>query len=399
MTTARASGARERAKLWAAAVFATAVIAFAGLRDRPAIVEDPPHSAPSEPAPAEVAPERATATEEPPPFPLGPRFPPSERVFVVPRADGAPLVLGADGAKLWVAELAGDEVRRLSTVEGKGVVQLVTAGDFGRGHHVYVARGRSLSHPLVPLVLLEVDLATMKSTELWEHSGPRNDAVYLGIADVDRDGEVELALAHFTTNHIVTARHMHAEGEMVAGEERHMATTRAYGDVDGDGRDDAIVGNLYAGDEDGFIRVELTDGWHHVPTDHGVRALAWQDGAVLFADGWTNRYTTGTAVLREARYRDGGFHVETLGKSEDEYTFNVLVPFSVGSERFVAAAGNRRVTVFAERPDGWFANRVAQAPSVASIAILPAGDCALLLVPGPNGTHSHRVCETPRGER
>jgi hypothetical protein len=335
--------------------------------------------------------------------PGAPRLPPSELVFTVDLAGGERLVLGSHGGDLWAIDLDAQVARERWRVKGRGLVQLATAGDFGRGHKIYAARGRSRTVD-VALTLAEIDPATGEETELWRHEGARNEAVHLSIADVDGDLEPELAFAYFTTNHDVATRHLEADGSAIAGDAMRMATTRAYADVDGDGRHDEIIGRVYgdASDVAGHIRVRLRDRWVHVPTDRGVRyleAVAEPDGAatIYFSDGWSASYgRDGRAQLKRARLVNDTFEVETLGRSEGEFTLFDLAIFDVSGRRGVVAAGSHRVSLFAE-PSGaagaWTVRPLVDAREVQRIAVVPlTATCFWVLIPVRDATRLEQVC-------
>ena len=226
-------------------------------------------------------------------------LPGSERVFAV-SLDGGTTdhLLGTEGDALWAATL-GDkpgEGHELWRVKGPGVVQRVVAGDFGHGHKLYVARGVGRGFLSAPLVLQELDPKTGAATELWRHAGPRNECAHLSIADVDQDGKPELAFAYYASKYTVTTRHLEADGGVHPGEEVRMASSRTYGDLNGDGRVDEAVGRVYgdAKGEPGDLKVNLGKGWVKIPTDNGVRAVLIAQLAgdkspqLYFADGWVS---------------------------------------------------------------------------------------------------------------
>jgi hypothetical protein len=350
----------------------------------------------------------SSAALEAPAGPPPPLLPPSDRVFALPMADGGTLLLGADGSELWAVELRGRDARERWRVrgEGKGGVQLVAQGDFGRGQRIYAARG-TRGVVRAPLVLEEIDPANGDASELWRHDGLRNDAVHLSVADVDADGEAELAFAYFVTNHEVRTRHLEADGTIVASGSMRMATTRAYADVDGDGTADEVIGRLYgdAGDAKGHIRARLGGAWVHVPTDRGVRSLVAVQpprgaATLYFADGWSASYgRDARAQLKRARWNGERFQVDLLAQSEDEYTLFALAPFEVGGRAAVAAAGSHRVTLFAEPAErstdaaDWSTRALVDAAAVSTVAVAPAADaCVWVLVPSSEATGAIQAC-------
>ncbi len=341
----------------------------------------------------------STSSAAPSPPPPG-ALPASERVFGV-TLGGARVVLGAHHDTLWAASLETEPPTLLFRTQGVGAVQLLAAGDYGRGDRLYVARGRSLALRSAPLSLMEVEPTTGQETALWRHDGPRNEATHLSVADANGDGQPDLAFAYFATKHDVEPRHLTASGDVLGGDAVRMATTRAYADVDGDGVTDEIVGRMYGDDERetaGHLRVRLGERWVEVPTDRGVRTLAVFGGAIYFGDGWAKNYgRDARAQLKRARWVDGAFTIDVIGRSADEYTFFAMEPFEAGGRTHVIAIGDRRATRFSEGGDGVWSAHVMRARvkggHQTNVAVLSAGEgCVLLLVPSAPSTHLERLC-------
>jgi hypothetical protein len=338
-------------------------------------------------SPAASAPVSSVAAVPPPPTEAA-ELPASDRVFTVQLALGAaPYVLGADGEKLWAAQVTEPgRVRVLWTVEGAGSVQRVAAGDLGRGLRMYVARGPSGANRTAPLSLSEVEPATGEARELWKRPPPskrgRSEASFLSVVDVDRDAAADLAFAYFEDNQHVRTRHVTAAGKVLEGPPLRMEMGRAYADVDGDGKTDEIVGTLYgaSNSEPGELRVNRADATSVViPSDGGIRALtvaadANGRAAIYFSDGWVEQFATGAkAQLKRARWVEGRFEVEQLGTSPDEFTFFELHAANgptQGSGPFIVAQGNRRVTVFEPKAEGpWAARALTDLAEGASVAV------------------------------
>ncbi|HEY4119366.1 MAG TPA: VCBS repeat-containing protein [Byssovorax sp.] len=290
-------------------------------------------------------------------------------VAAIPRADklfcvdvdgsGRELLAGADGADLWLADLGRDGARVRFRDSGPGVPQLVTAGDFGRGRRLYVARGAPDEEKpgLTPAVVVqEIDPKTGASVELVRVETSRAEAVDLAVVDVDRDKKPDLAFAYYASNTTVESRDVRADGTTKAGAPERTAQARAHADVDGDGIDDAIVGRLYGegpGAAQGDLRVDMGSGWVTVPTGGGVRAVAAQreaDGksTIYFADGWTADYGRhARAQIKRATWNGAAFDVELVGTSPTDSTFAAITPLHAPSgAESVVGVGNVGVTLF-----------------------------------------------------
>ena len=242
---------------------------------------------------------------------------------------------------------------------GPGVPQLVTAGDFGRGRRVYVARGAAEKEKpgATPAVVVqEIDPSSGAIVELVRVETARAEAVDLAVVDVDRDKKPELAFAYYASNTTVESRDVRADGTTKPGAPDRTAQARAHADVDGDGIADAIVGRLYGegpGAAQGDLRVDMGSGWVAVPTGGGVRAVATQreaDGksTIYFADGWTADYGHhARAQIKRAKWNGAAFDVELVGTSPADFTFSSITVLRApnGAESIVGV-GNVGVTLF-----------------------------------------------------
>lgn len=381
--------------------------------DEPKTEPTPAAATSASPAAASASPAAASASSAAPPPapPADPNaLPPSDRVFAVQLALGAtPYVLGADGEQLWAAQpTEPGRARVLWSVSGAGAVQRVAAGDIGRGLRLYVARGPSVKNRAAPLSLFEVDPATGEARELWQRPAEpdqkrgRSEASFLSVVDVDGDAAADLAFAYFEDTHHVRTRHLTGEGKVIEGPRVRMAMSRAYADVDGDGKVDEVVGRLYGeGTTDpGELRVHRADGSSVViPADAGVRALlvapdASGRPAIYFSDGWVAKYATeAKAQLKRARWVEGKFEVEQLGASPDEFSFlelHAAEGASAGSQPIIVAQGNRRVTAFEPKAEGpWVSHAITDLAVGASVAV--ASDASGGLAAYVTGQPSTRV--------
>ena len=194
---------------------------------------------------------------------------------------------------------------------------------------------------------------------------------------------------------MVRTRHIDAGGKATEGGEIRMATSRAYGDLDGDGQPDEALGRSYGDDRDkpGDLRVDLGKGWVTVPTDKGVRAVliarVGDDAAptLYFADGWVANYgKEAKAQVKRARWHDGAFQVELVARSPDEYGFSSLEAIDLDGDGRpeLIAEGNLRVSSFSASPSlPWTSRELAKLEPVLNVAVArDAAGAYATLVPG-----------------
>ena len=307
-------------------------------------------------------------------------------------------MLGADGDALWLATVGGAVRWRVS---GPGVVTHVVAGDYGHGAHLYVARGVGRGFLAAPLVLQALDLATGAATELARLDGERNEAAHLSIDDVDRDGRPELAFAFYDSKYTVRTRHLEADGAVRDGAPVRMASSRAYGDLDGDGKIDEVVGRVYgdAKGEPGDLKVDLGAGFVWVPVEQGVRALLVARlgddvGPTLYvADGWVANYgKDARATLKRVRFAAGKPVVEAVGRSPDDFTFFALTAADVDGDGApeIVAQGSKQVSVFSPGPVlPWARRAVVPTEPVLNTAVARGPGGVVALVPGRPVTRTY----------
>ncbi|MCB9547852.1 MAG: hypothetical protein H6706_18685 [Myxococcales bacterium] len=334
----------------------------------------PTSAAPASAAPVTAAPTSAaapmtaapTTTAPPAPAPLavvpGLRadLPATDRVFTAALDPAADFdhVLGARGDVLWAAAPTADgqwDVRWVVRGPG-GVAQRVAVVDLGAGPRLYVAWGVGRGFLQAPLVLQALDPATGAATEVWRNAGQRNEAADLAAADVDGDGRLDVAFAWFTSKYMVRTRHLTAAGGVVEGPEIRMATSHAFGDLDGDGKPDAVVGRVYgdAKGEPGDLTVHFGGGPAvRVPVEQGIKALfvgrVGDDArdTLYVSDGWVADYgKSARARLSRVTFQGRTPQVELVATSPDEFTF-----FDLSAARFppegkvdLIARGEKRVS-------------------------------------------------------
>lgn len=344
----------------------------------------------AKPAPAA----KATAPDAPPATGL----PRSQRVFTAPLLPGEhPQVLGAFGDQLWAYDPATG--REMWRVTGPGVAQRVAAGDIGKGPRLYVAWGSGRDFLRVPLVLNAHDPTTGAMVEtLWRFDGPRTECAHLSVTDVDGDAAPELAFAHYETKYFVRPRHLKADGSVIEGPQIRMASSRAYGDLDRDGKPDEVIGRVYGDSkgEMGDLQIDLGPGRELVQgVDRGIKAVAIADldgkgPSLYFSDGWEANYGKGAkAQLVRLTYVDGKPKLDRIGASYDEFTFFDIHPIDVDGDGLleIVVRGDKRVSLFKPTATGpWARRTVTELGPVLNIAVARTAKGAFVYVPGKTGT-------------
>ena len=339
-------------------------------KEGPAAKPDGPRAAPT----GASAPSAATGSKTS----AGP--PPSDRVFMLDLdGDGFDELLGSDDNALWAMSLA--DGRLLWRTEGDGVVHRCVVGDFGHGRGLYVARGIGRGHLRAPLALQSVDVATGAAKTLWQRTGERAEPAHLSITDVDNDGVKELAFAHYISKYMVQTRHLEATGAAIDGQPLRMASSRAYGDADGDGHREEVIGRVY-GDAKGVVgdlRMITAKGETvMIPSDKGVRAVMVAprgDGkgtSLYFADGWVSNYgKQAKAQLKQAIWAGGNPVITTIGTSDDEFTFFDLTEVDLDGDGApeIVARGNKHVSLFRYDGKAWQRRSLAEIRPVLNTAM------------------------------
>ena len=316
----------------------------------------------------------------------GSTIPGSDRAFMLDLdGDGFVELLGADGNALWALSLESKKI--LWRVEGPGVAHRLAVGDYGRGRALYVGWGVGRGFLGADMVLQRLDPATGKGETLWQYAGnpanpreKRAEPAHLSVVDVDGDGAKDLAFAHYVSKYMVGARHLKADGGVIEGAPLRMASSRAYGDVTGDGQTEEIIGRVY-GDAKGIpgdLRVAARGKVTMVPTDNGVRSVLagmTEDGkgkALYFSDGWVSNYgKLAKAQLKQAIWQGGKPVVKTIGTSADEFTFFDLESVDLDGDGVpeIIARGNKRVSAFRFDGQSWTRRTLADVPPVLNTAL------------------------------
>lgn len=296
----------------------------------------------------------------------------ADQVFAL-TVDKKNILLGTKGNVVWLADadnLAAPPKMKTIT---SGVLHRAVAGDVGLGSKIYLATGRGRNFLQSPLVVMELDTQTGATKELFRNDSERNEAVDLSMADINHDGKNELILAYFESKYMVTSQTF-SDGTWNKGAPLRMATSWDYGDLDGDGKIDTVIGRVYGDSIEaaGDLRVVSNGKTTMIPTDRGVRSVkiaTLKDGeppSLLFVDGWEADYgKRARAQLRHAIWKNNTFVVENIGASSDEYTFEKLFVNNASPNRSIFAAGDKRITGFAYNGSAWIATRLFDKPEAA----------------------------------
>lgn len=375
-------------------LFLVAVAALWGCADKPDVPKIAPNSAASAAAkstagksvaPRSAAPKTAAPKTVRKPVPKAPqsaadvaikagdvaKLPPAGRVF---HAGGR--LLGAYKNQLWAARAkpgSGWTIDWVTT--GPGVAHRLTYLRFMQGESYIVAWGVGRGYLQAPLVLMQHDPATGQSQELWRDAGPRNESAHLSVAELNGDGLPDIAFAYYASKYMVRTRHLMTEKgapKAVEGKDVRMASSRAYGDLDGDKKVDEVVGRVYgdAKGEPGDLMVHFGNGKSlKIPTDRGVKSVFVgklgkdKTPALYFADGWEANYgKKAKAQVKRVAFARNQSHIapKTIGVSTDEFTFFELSGADLDDDGRpeLIARGNKKLSEFKQVPfDGKWVRR------------------------------------------
>ena len=297
------------------------------------------------------------------------KLPPADRVFT-----GGGRVIGATGDRLWAARAKADGGWTIDwVVQGPGVAHRVTFVRGGDGPVYVVAWGVGRGFLKAPLVLMLHNAKTGQGDVLWRDAGQRNESAHLSSIDLNDDGVPDVAFAYYASKYMVRTRHMLSTpadagpgpGSLVQeGKDVRMASSRAYGDLDGDKKVDEVVGRVYgdAKGEPGDLTVHFGNGKTvKVPSDRGIKAVwigkAGNDTrpALYFSDGWESNYgKKAKAQLKRATFGKGATDPRLIGTSPGEFTFFDITPADIDGDgkTELIARGNQSLSEFKEMGGG-----------------------------------------------
>ena len=242
------------------------------------------------------------------------------------------------------------------------------------------------------------DSTTGQGSKLWRDAGQRNESAHLSSVDLNDDGVPDVAFAYYASKYMVRTRHMLSTpadagpgpGSLVQeGKDVRMASSRAYGDLDGDKKVDEVVGRVYgdAKGEPGDLTVHFANGKTvKVPSDRGIKAVwigkagADKRPALYFSDGWESNYgKKARAQLKRATFGKGATAPAKIGDSDKEFTFFDLSPADLDGDGKpeLIARGNASLSAFTQAADGktWTRRTLAGLQPVLNTAVgkTPAG--------------------------
>lgn len=255
--------------------------------------------------------------------------------------DGQAELVFVDANRIWIAHPSGRivaeapvpaaiQVLRAVDLDGDGRFEIVAG--WGRSHAHQGGTTRITIHRLQGNALAQ-ELITAPATT-------RQD-----VASFVASENGTLTVAFFESKYIVkVARARHAANQWTLEDlaTLRMATTLAWGDVDGDGSSDLVVGRVYGeeqgSDGDAFV---LRPGGQRVPipTVRGVRGLTVADvdgdgrDEVYLGDGWHQDYgKQARGLLSRARWKNGAFETEVLHNTPGQYTLWDILPADVDGD-------------------------------------------------------------------
>lgn len=277
--------------------------------------------------------------------------------------DGTREIVFVDASEIRVVRASGQLVARAQVRDG---IQVLVAGDVdGDGRaEIFAGWGRTREHMAskarLSLHRLEGGLLVEETVLAPETS--RND-----VADITWMPERNAVLfAYFDSKYNVSTTVIRRVGSSWESEKLaslRMATSYAWGDVDGDGSPDLVVGRVYGDTQgsDGDAFTLAPDGTQRrIPTTRGLRSLAIADAdddgraEVFMGDGWHQNYgTKARGLLSWARHSAGTFQTEQIEDTQGQYGIDNIVPVKLADRTAIVAGGNHYVRVFSHTNGRW----------------------------------------------
>jgi hypothetical protein len=287
--------------------------------------------------------------------------------------DGQLEIVYVDDRLLWVVDASGREVARIGAPGGIHVLR--TADLDGEGRDVILAGwGISRAHRDARP---RMSIYRLRRGGLFEESlpGPEETtrAQIEAILPLPGSEHPTLLLAYRLSTYVVRvvrAARVDGSWEVSRLDSIYMATSYAVGDLDGNGRDDIVVGRVYGeGQADGDAFALRLDGSRvSIPTLRGVRGLAVADldgdgrDEILLGDGWHQNYgERAEARLSIARFDGSRFVTELIDDDPEQFTIWDIIPadFTGDGQLEIATRGDLHLRVFTRDGARWRPRRLA----------------------------------------
>lgn len=316
------------------------------------------------------------------------------------------IVLVAAG---WVRVVApaGTELARMPAPGGIQVLSVDDLDGDGRGE-ILAGWGKTVPRRdgMTRVSVIRLEGRALREEVVAAPGTERHDVV--AILPLRRGPEPELFIAYFESKYMVrSARAVRRQGAWTSEPVALLrtATSYAWGDVDGDGEPDLVVGRVY-GDErgaDGDAFLLRPDGSRvAIPTTRGVRGLALADtdrdgtAEIFLGDGWHQDYgRRARGLLSIATPTGSAFETQILDPGETQYTLWSIHPVDLDGDGRpdLVTRGSSAVTLHRKMPAGWRTTRLAGETRDLAIGDLDPcpGPELLLLSPGPH-LLKKRVC-------
>ena len=331
-------------------------------------------------------------------------LPPSDRVFVLDEdGDGVDELFGVKGRQLWRFSTKTSELTQES-LPGRGVVQMMTVGQWGGRRHIFAAsgRGRGVQAP-VRVHARASNTPKWQDKSLVQETSTRNDISDLRVLPPQSPFAGQLLVSFFSSKYMVKSVVVSPEGVTPLNGPERMAMQVLPWRSGNSAQDWKVTGRLY-GDKKGqsgdLKLTSLRNGGasSRIDVDHGIRSLTLGRTTrssfprLYVADGWLAEYKAkAKAQLREVRFEDGRFENELVGTSASEYTFFEIWARDLdrdGQEE-ILARGDQYLTFFKRTAKGWRQKRLGSFEPVLNVGLLYGGDLGwVVVVPNAEGTRT-----------
>ncbi len=250
------------------------------------------------------------------------------------------------GALIWFKKEGAtlSEVRRIP-VRGR-VWGMVEAGDL-----TYIAIGMGKKDLTAPLEVIALRPDGTRET-IFEYNGERNQVSHVQF----QNGK--LWLTYFDSKYMTRTGYCDVTkpGKCSFIERAHMRLGDAV-DVRGDA---VVIGRPY-GDvsgQDGDLFLIENGQETLLPSYRGVRAVAFfgdpSEPQIAIGDGWHQNYgqlAQGRLSILTKKAGEDRYSLSLIEKDPTQYGFSKIVPFIKNGNRYIAALGNRTLSVYGPEPE------------------------------------------------